>query len=590
MTAHANLIQNAWLRTLEDGITTGDLVNAKGERGKAGTDEFASAVIARLGDEPNSALPRAAFRGGERELRDAARAEAARQDPRRRGRLRTGTRTVGIRTSSVRRVPSGPRTRERRLSIVTNRGVKVYPGRLPPRPSAPTTGAAVSPNRTAGTSPTAPAARAHPEGRARFHQDRAAPPFRRRARMVPGAGRVSGGGAGHGHAASPGAERDAPGARPAPAAGHRSTCPSTACGSPRRRRPWRRTSSRRAAPRARAGRGAGRHGDRADLDQPVFDDGVFLPLHALHRRRTSSTPSTASPRRTADASISLMATRGLRSVILIGGGADALPGLQRLRRVPQGPRDPLSVVTNGSRGDRLLEVVERLDERDDAHESRLGEQRSLRGHAQAHVEQGHPRRHLRTRSRSSRPRDPAPRIGFSYIIVWSGARAMSTLYENIHEIVMVPSAPAITPSTTSPTSRSSSARRAVPRSWKRAKRRRRSSASSARIRAEVERAKEAAGASLDVYESTNLRMLEDGSWRSLTAQPKVCYMQALRQVLTPMGVYNCPAHRGVDKAKLGEKDAYAGSTAPPPRGPHRRPARQLRREPRVQGGTCPTTM
>ena len=34
-------------------------------------------------------------------------------------------------------------------------------------------------------------------------------------------------------------------------------------------------------------------------------------------------------------------------------------------------------------------------------------------------------------------------------------------------------------------------------------------------------------------------------------------MQALRQVLTPMGVYNCPAHRGVDKAKLGGKDAYA---------------------------------
>ena len=34
MTAHANLIQNAWLKTLEDGITTGDLINSKGERGK----------------------------------------------------------------------------------------------------------------------------------------------------------------------------------------------------------------------------------------------------------------------------------------------------------------------------------------------------------------------------------------------------------------------------------------------------------------------------------------------------------------------------------------------------------------------------
>ena len=33
-------------------------------------------------------------------------------------------------------------------------------------------------------------------------------------------------------------------------------------------------------------------------------------------------------------------------------------------------------------------------------------------------------------------------------------------------------------------------------------------------------------------------------------------MQALRQVLTPIGLYNCPAHRGVEKAKIAEKDAY----------------------------------
>ena len=27
-------------------------------------------------------------------------------------------------------------------------------------------------------------------------------------------------------------------------------------------------------------------------------------------------------------------------------------------------------------------------------------------------------------------------------------------------------------------------------------------------------------------------------------------MQALRQVLTPMGLYNCPAHRGVEHARI----------------------------------------
>ncbi|MEM9801424.1 MAG: NADP-dependent isocitrate dehydrogenase [Planctomycetota bacterium] len=57
----ANRIQNAWLRTLEDGIVTGDLVGSKGQRGSASTDEFADAVIERLGDAPET-LPRAAFR------------------------------------------------------------------------------------------------------------------------------------------------------------------------------------------------------------------------------------------------------------------------------------------------------------------------------------------------------------------------------------------------------------------------------------------------------------------------------------------------------------------------------------------------
>jgi len=28
-------------------------------------------------------------------------------------------------------------------------------------------------------------------------------------------------------------------------------------------------------------------------------------------------------------------------------------------------------------------------------------------------------------------------------------------------------------------------------------------------------------------------------------------------VLTPMGTFNCPAHRGVEKARIGGSDAYA---------------------------------
>lgn len=47
----ASTVQNAWLRTLEDGIHTGDIFGEK-STAKVGTQEFATAVIERLGQKP----------------------------------------------------------------------------------------------------------------------------------------------------------------------------------------------------------------------------------------------------------------------------------------------------------------------------------------------------------------------------------------------------------------------------------------------------------------------------------------------------------------------------------------------------------
>ena len=77
-----------------------------------------------------------------------------------------------------------------------------------------------------------------------------------------------------------------------------------------------------------------------------------------------------------------------------------------------------------------------------------------------------------------------------------------------------------------------------------------------RIRTLVDEAKALERPGFRVMESTNLRMLEQDTWRDLTAQPRTCHMQALRQVVTPLGTFNCPAYRGVDYAQVGAKDAY----------------------------------
>lgn len=53
----ATIIENAWLKTLEDGIHTADIHSAENSKQKVTTDEFADAVIARLGEKPTHFKP-----------------------------------------------------------------------------------------------------------------------------------------------------------------------------------------------------------------------------------------------------------------------------------------------------------------------------------------------------------------------------------------------------------------------------------------------------------------------------------------------------------------------------------------------------
>lgn len=261
-------------------------------------------------------------------------------------------------------------------------------------------------------------------------------------------------------------------------------------------------------------------------------------------------------------SILLMRERGLKSVILIGGGEPTLyPGFAGFVEFLKELGLQVAIVTNGSRGDRLLDIVDVLDERDWIRMSLDSGSNDL------FVAMHKPTSGKVTLDSvcswvpKLKAQNAKPRIGFSYIIVWSGAsREDNDLHENIHEIVLAAERAkrfefdyiAFKPVL----ERQADGAEVMDPD----KARQEEASVVARILAEVDRAKTLGDDSFDVYESTNLRMLEDGSWRTLSAQPKVCHMQALRQVVSPIGVYNCPAHRGVDKARLGEKDAYAGES------------------------------
>lgn len=129
-------IHNAWLKTLEDGIHTADIANEQTTRKRVGTDGFADAVIERLGERPLHLRP-AVY-----QPQDVEAFRLALNPPRPTHRpVKT---FHGVDVFLDWSPADGPRDPLRlaheleqaaiapfRLSMITNRGAKVYPDGLP---------------------------------------------------------------------------------------------------------------------------------------------------------------------------------------------------------------------------------------------------------------------------------------------------------------------------------------------------------------------------------------------------------------------------------------------------------------------------
>jgi len=223
-------------------------------------------------------------------------------------------------------------------------------------------------------------------------------------------------------------------------------------------------------------------------------------------------------------SLTEMTRRGLRSVILIGGGEPTVyPGFSDMVRFIKGLGLQVSVVTNGSGNKKIHEIADCLDERD-----------WVRLSLDSGTNETFIRMHKPVNPKITLegicewvPRIKEKNPGFDYISM----KPFLVRSETGSEVMDPEHAEAELQAMTK------------------------------RIRASVDECKTLATDSFRVLESTNLRMLEKGNWQDFTRQPKVCHMQALRQVLTPTGLYNCPAHRGIDRARIAPKDAYRDETA-----------------------------
>lgn len=254
-----------------------------------------------------------------------------------------------------------------------------------------------------------------------------------------------------------------------------------------------------------------------------------------------------------------LAARGLKSVILIGGGEPTVyPKFAEVVRLLKDLGVQVSIVSNGSGNRKILEVCDRFDEFDWV---RL----SLDSGSDETFQRMHkPRKPITLDEicegvppiKEKNPRFP---VGFSYIVVWRDASINNaTIVENIHEIAMAAERAkkyrfdyiAIKPFLVRAESNNAEIvdlkdhRSDFPEIVE-------------RIRSAIREAKRFEDATFKVYETTNLKVLYNGTYRNYMEQPRHCHMQFFRQVMSPLGLYNCPVYRNVPHARLNDKHGYA---------------------------------
>jgi isocitrate dehydrogenase len=125
----AQTIKNAWLKALEDGMHTADIYREGLSEHEVGTDAFTDAVIDRLGDEPSTLQP-VRYRAGGIHVEPSPTPEQEK--------VLRGI-DVFIDWDDEGRNPDvigqgleeAAGTVDWQLKMITNRGVKVYPGGLP---------------------------------------------------------------------------------------------------------------------------------------------------------------------------------------------------------------------------------------------------------------------------------------------------------------------------------------------------------------------------------------------------------------------------------------------------------------------------
>ena len=256
--------------------------------------------------------------------------------------------------------------------------------------------------------------------------------------------------------------------------------------------------------------------------------------------------------------INTLHSNGLLSVILIGGGEPTLHrDFEEIVRYIKSKKLQIGIVTNGSRLEKVEAIVEELKEKDwirisiDAAGERVFKELHL-PKTQVTLSR------ILERAREVKKSNPVVSLGYSFVVVWEGAEINGRkLCPNMDEMVRsverarefsfdyISFKPCLV-------RWNESQRETLLKNVEKTK----EEEIIDQINIRLQEVKGLAGDRVKILESSNLKAMLNRETEQIKRQPKRCHMQFFRTVVTPFGIFHCPAFRGVEAARIGDRDGY----------------------------------
>jgi wyosine [tRNA(Phe)-imidazoG37] synthetase (radical SAM superfamily) len=243
---------------------------------------------------------------------------------------------------------------------------------------------------------------------------------------------------------------------------------------------------------------------------------------------------------------------------LIGGGEPTLhKDFGEIVRYIKSKKLQIGIVTNGSRLEKIEAIAEALKEKDWIRISidAAGEDTFRDVHLpKTRVSL----KEVLEKARKVKKRNPVVSLGYSFVIVWEGVEINGKrLHPNMDEMARsvelarefsfdyISFKPCLVRF-------SESQRETLLKNVDKGKER----DIIDQIQTHLQEARLLAGGRVKILESSNLKAMLNQETDQIKRQPNRCHIQFFRTVVTPFGIFHCPAFRGVEEARIGEPDGY----------------------------------